>query len=86
MPRWYCRRWLVRLISSDIIIFKLKVNMKRTFLSLLALIAMGSSVMAGDTPVISVADVYARPGDVVSFSVSVNLEGGKADTYTAMTL
>lgn len=60
--------------------------MKRTFLSLLALIAMGSSVMAGDTPVISVADVYARPGDVVSFSVSVNLEGGKADTYTAMTL
>ena len=60
--------------------------MKRIFLSLLALIAMGSSVMAGDTPVISVADVYARPGDVVSFSVSVNLEGGKADTYTAMTL
>ena len=58
--------------------------MKRTFLSLLALIAMGSSVMAGDTPVISVADVYARPGDVVSFSV--NLEDGKADTYTAMTL
>ena len=58
--------------------------MKRIFLSLLALIAMGSSVMAGDTPVISVADVYARPGDVVSFSV--NLEDGKADTYTAMTL
>ena len=58
--------------------------MKRTFLSLLALIAMGSSVMAGETPVISVADVYARPGDVVSFSV--NLEDGKADTYTAMTL
>lgn len=58
--------------------------MKRTFLSLLALIAMGSSVMAGDTPVISVADVYARPGGVVSFSV--NLEDGKADTYTAMTL
>lgn len=58
--------------------------MKRTFLSLLALIAMGSSVMAGETPVISVADVYARPGDVVSFSV--NLEDGKADTYTGMTL
>ena len=58
--------------------------MKRTFLSLLALIAMGSSVMAGDKPVISVADVEALPGEKVSFSV--NLVDGKADIYTAMTL
>lgn len=58
--------------------------MKRTFLSLLALIAMGSSVMAGDKPVISVADVEALPGETVSFSV--NLVDGKADIYTAMTL
>ena len=60
------------------------VYMKRTFLSLLALIAMGSSVMAGDKPVISVADVEALPGEKVSFSV--NLVDGKADIYTAMTL
>ncbi len=58
--------------------------MKRTFLSLLALIAMGTTAFAGDKPVISVADVEALPGETVSFSV--NLEDGKADKYTAMTL
>ena len=58
--------------------------MKKTFLTLFALISMGVSAMAGDKPVISVADVEALPGETVSFSV--NLEDGKADTYTAMTL
>ena len=59
-------------------------NMKRTFLSLLALITMGGSMTAGDKPVITVADVEALPGETVSFAV--NLVDGKADTYTAMTL
>ena len=58
--------------------------MKKTFLTLFALIAMGGSAMAGEKPVISVADVEALPGETVSFSV--NLVDGKADTYTAMTL
>ena len=58
--------------------------MKKTFLTLFALIAMGGSAMAGDKPVISVADVEALPGETVSFSV--NLVDGKADTYTAVTL
>jgi hypothetical protein len=58
--------------------------MKKTFLTLFALIAMSGSVMAGDKPVISVADVEALPGETVSFTV--NLVDGKADTYTAMTL
>ena len=58
--------------------------MKKTFITLFALIAMGGSAMAGDKPVISVADVEALPGETVSFSV--NLVDGKADTYTAMTL
>ena len=59
-------------------------NMKRTFLSLLALITMGGGMMAGDKPVITVADVEALPGETVSFAV--NLVDGKADTYKAMTL
>lgn len=59
-------------------------NMKRTFLSLLALITMGGSMTAGDKPVITVADVEALPGETVSFAV--NFVDGKADTYTAMTL
>lgn len=58
--------------------------MKKTFLTLFALIAMGGSAMAGEKPVISVTDVEALPGETVSFSV--NLVDGKADTYTAMTL
>lgn len=58
--------------------------MKKTFITLFALIAMGGSAMAGDKPVISVTDVEALPGETVSFSV--NLVDGKADTYTAMTL
>lgn len=58
--------------------------MKRTFLSMLALIAMDTMAFAGDKPVITVADVEALPGETVSFSV--NLVDGKADTYTAMTL
>ena len=58
--------------------------MKKTFLTLFALIAMGGSAMAGEKPVISVADVEALPGETVSFSV--NLVDGKADTYTSMTL
>ena len=58
--------------------------MKRIFTSLFALIVMGGSVMAGDKPVITVADVEALPGETVSFTV--NLTDGKADTYTAMTL
>ena len=58
--------------------------MKRILTSLFALIAMGGSVMAGDKPVITVADVEALPGETVSFTV--NLTDGKADTYTAMTL
>ncbi len=58
--------------------------MKRILLSLLALTIMGGSIMAGDKPVITVADVEALPGETVSFAV--NLVDGKADTYTAMTL
>ena len=58
--------------------------MKKTILSLIALLAFSGSALAGDKPVISVADVEALPGETVSFTV--NLEDGKADTYTAMTL
>lgn len=58
--------------------------MKKTILSLIALLAFSGSALAGDKPVISVADVEALPGQTVSFTV--NLEDGKADTYTAMTL
>lgn len=53
-------------------------------LSLLFLAMMGGSALAGDKPVITVADVQALPGQTVSFAV--NLTDGKADTYTAMTL
>ncbi len=58
--------------------------MKKLFLSLFALIAMGSSALAGDKPVISVADVQVMPGGTAV--ASINLLDGKADTYTAMTL
>ena len=58
--------------------------MKKKFLSLLILAMMGGSAMAGDKPVITVADVETLPGQTVSFAV--NLVDGKADTYTAMTL
>lgn len=58
--------------------------MKKKILCLLTLMAMGGSVMAGDKPVITVADVEALPGETVSFAV--NLTDGKANTYTAMTL
>lgn len=58
--------------------------MRKTILSLFALLSMGGSVMAGDKPVITVADVEALPGETVEFAV--NLVDGKADTYTAMTL
>lgn len=40
--------------------------------------------MAGEKPVITVADVEALPGETVSFAV--NLTDGKASTYTAMTI
>ena len=56
---------------------------KKLFLSLSALM-MGWNAWAGDTPVITVADVEALPGETVSFSV--NFVDGKADTYTAVTL
>ena len=67
-------------------IFKLYINniMKKTFLSLFALIAMGTTAFAGEKPVIAVADVDVLPGETVW--ASVNLTDGKADTYTAMTL
>ena len=67
-------------------IFKLYINniMRKTFLSLLALIAMGTTAFAGEKPVIAVADVDVLPGETVW--ASVNLTDGKADTYTAMTL
>ena len=58
--------------------------MKKTFLSLFALIAMGTTAFAGEKPVIAVADVDVLPGETVW--ASVNLTDGKADTYTAMTL
>ena len=58
--------------------------MKKKILSLFALITMVGSVMAGDKPVITVADVEALPGETVSFAV--NLTDGKESTYTAMTL
>lgn len=58
--------------------------MKKTFLSLLALIAMGTTAFAGEKPVIAVADVDVLPGETAW--ASVNLTDGKADTYTAMTL
>ena len=58
--------------------------MKKKIFNLLALSLISSSAMAGDKPVISVPDVEAVPGETVSFVV--NLEDGKADTYTAMTL
>jgi len=54
------------------------------FLSIFALIAMGSSALPGDKPVISVADVQVMPGGTAV--ASINLLDGKADTYTAMTL
>ena len=67
-------------------IFKLYINniMRKTFLSLLALIAMGTTAFAGEKPVIAVADVDVLPGETAW--ASVNLTDGKADTYTAMTL
>lgn len=67
-------------------IFKLYINniMKKTFLSLFALIAMGTTAFAGEKPVIAVADVDVLPGETAW--ASVNLTDGKADTYTAMTL
>ncbi len=58
--------------------------MKKTFLSLFALIAMGTTAFAGEKPVIAVADVDVLPGETAW--ASVNLTDGKADTYTAMTL
>lgn len=58
--------------------------MKKSILSLFALITMGGSMTAGDKPVITVADVEALPGETVSFAV--NLVDGKVDTYTVMTL
>lgn len=67
-------------------IFKLYINniMKKTFLSLFALIAMGTTAFAGEKPVIAVEDVDVLPGETAW--ASVNLTDGKADTYTAMTL
>lgn len=67
-------------------IFKLYINniMKKTLLSLFALIAMGTTAFAGEKPVIAVPDVDVLPGETVW--ASVNLTDGKADTYTAMTL
>lgn len=67
-------------------IFKLYINniMRKTFLSLFALIAMGTTAFAGEKPVIAVADVDVLPGETAW--ASVNLTDGKADTYTAMTL
>ncbi len=56
----------------------------KKILSLLVLAMMAGSALAGDKPVITVADVEALPGQTVSFAV--NLTDGKADTYTAMTL
>jgi len=58
--------------------------MRKTFLSLFALIAMGTTAFAGEKPVIAVADVDVLPGETAW--ASVNLTDGKADTYTAMTL
>lgn len=58
--------------------------MKKLILSLFALMTMGGSAMAGDKPVIEVADVEALPGETVAFAV--NLTDGKTSTYTAMTL
>ena len=56
--------------------------MKKTFITLFALIAMGGSAMAGDKPVISVADVEVMQGQTGAFSI--NLVDGKANTYTAV--
>ena len=69
-----------------VIFFKLYINniMKKTFLNLFALIAMGTTAFAGEKPVIAVPDVDVLPGETVW--ASVNLTDGKADTYTAMTL
>lgn len=58
--------------------------MKRILMSLLVLLAIDYDVLAGDKPIIAVADVEALPGETVSFAV--NMVDGKADTYTAMTL
>ncbi len=58
--------------------------MKKKFLTLIALLSIGGSVMAGNKPIITVADVEALPGETVSFAV--NMVDGKASTYTAMTL
>ena len=58
--------------------------MKKKIISLLALMMMGGNAFAGNQPVISVADIEAKPGETVSFVV--NLDAGKSDTYTAMTL
>lgn len=58
--------------------------MEKTILSLIALLAFSGSALAGNKPVISVADVEVMPGQTASFAV--NLLDGKADTYTSMTL
>ena len=58
--------------------------MKKKLLGLLTLMMTGMSAMAGNKPIITVADVEATPGETVSFAVT--LADGKADTYTAMTL
>ena len=60
------------------------IIMKKKIFTLLVLAMMGGSALAGDKPVITVADVVALQGETVEFAV--NLTDGKADTYTAMTL
>lgn len=60
------------------------MTFKKTFLSLLALITMGSSAMADVKPAITVADIEALPGETVSFYV--NLSDGKDNTYKGITL
>lgn len=62
----------------------LNENMMKRFLLGLLVLMMSGTALAGDKPVITVADVEAVPGETVSFTV--NLTDGKADTYTAITL
>ena len=53
--------------------------MKQTIISLLALCAIGAGASA---QTVTVNDVEALPGETVAFSL--NLTGGKADTYISL--
>ena len=72
------------MVKTFLITYKKRMIMKKIILCLLTVMAMGGSVVAGDKPVITVADVEALPGETVSFAV--NMTDGKENAYTAMTL